>query len=101
VCPDGAAARRSRPDGDPDGKRRSSSSPVRRLVKFVPNVHATGGRDRCSVVLKADTVIAGQRAGHHQPLVGAADAGACPEVSTRLKAAPVTRDGLRSPSASR
>jgi hypothetical protein len=67
------------------------------VVKFVPNVHATGDPDRYSVVVEAMTVIPGA-ARRTTPTGGRGGTDARPDLLIRLMA---TRDGLRSPLAVR
>jgi len=95
-----AADRRcdSRSDPDVSGDRRAR--PFARVVKFVPNVHATGDPDRYSAVVEADTPI--PEAARRTPATdGRGGTDARPDRSIRLTAAPATRDGLRSPLAVR
>jgi hypothetical protein len=88
----------SRSDPDVNGDRRAR--PFARVVKFVPDVYATGDPNRYSTVVEADTVIPGA-ARRTPPTGGRGGTDARPDRSIRLTAAPATRDGLRSPLAVR
>ena len=92
-----AAGRRSDSRSDLGANGARGARPLARVVKFVPNVHATDDPDRYSVVVEAMTVIPGA-ARRTTPTGGRGGTGARPDLSIRLMA---TRDGLRSPLAVR